>query len=243
MDAIINALAGLLMHANPLDIQTTLSYNQFIGITQLGLLLILAGFAMTGMIRSGFPERPAFVIAAAMVLLSAAYIAAHGGNPFHLAEKASIMAGGIFRFIGGIGVALGVALLLGMGRRTIHGSRADLANPVVIAASAIYALFLLMPGSGLGSFSGGWNGGAGHHIWVALSIAAAWISFAGLHGILRTRIGFADGHRQLAIVATGVMLLVLTSFVAAPGGLSSELTYTACFPAGVVIGLFGQLAV
>ena len=67
MDAIINALAGLLMHAKPVDIQATLSYDQFIGIAQFGLVLILVGLAMTGMIRSGFPERPAVVLACAMV--------------------------------------------------------------------------------------------------------------------------------------------------------------------------------
>jgi hypothetical protein len=78
-------------------------------------------------------------------------------------------------------------------------------------------------------------------VWVALSIASAWISFGGLYGLLRTRIGRYGGPRQLAIVAGGVMLLVLMSFVAFPGNISSELLYSGCFPAGVVIGLLGQL--
>lgn len=247
MDAIINALAGLLMHANPVDIQAKLSYDQFIGISQLGLVLILVGLAMTGMVRSGFPERPALVLACAMVALSAAYLAAHGGNPFDLAEKASIVAGGIFRFVGGVGVALGVACLLGMGRRTISGSRADLTSPVVVATAVVYALFLVAPeaigGGALNSFRSFRYDGTGQHVWTALSIIAAWVSFAGLHSVLRSRVGFPGGQRQLAVVAAGVMLLVLTSFVASPSYACSDVTYAGCFPAGVVIGLFAQLAV
>ena len=236
MDAIINVLVGLLMHANPVDIQATLSYDQFIGIAQLGLVLISVGLAMTGLIRSGLPERPALIVACAMVALSAAYRAAHGGNPLGLAEKASIVAGGIFRFVGGVGVALGMGCLLGMGRRTISGFRTDLVNPVVIATSVVYALSVLSSSQGFR------YGGASLQIWAVLSIVAAWISFAGLHSVLRRRVGFPCGHRQLAVVAAGVMLLVLTSFVASPGHMSSELTYAGCFPAGVVIGLFHQIA-
>lgn len=236
MDALIHALAGLLMHANPVNAQVALSYDQFIGIAQLGLVMILVGMAMIGMVRSGVPERPSLVIACAMVLLAASYLFAHGGNPFDLAERASLVAGGIFRFIGGVGVALGVAYLLGMGRNGISGSRADLINPVVLAAAVIYGLFCLS------SFYVAGIGDAGQQIWTILSLVAAWVSFAGLHCVLRARLGFPDGQRQLAVVAAGVMLLVLTSFVASPGHLSSGLTYAGCFPAGIVIGLFGQLA-
>ncbi len=236
MDAIIHALAGLLMHANPVDTYATLPYDQFIGIAQFGLVLILVGLLMAGMTRSGFPERPAAVIACSMVALSAAYLAANGGNPFDLAAKASVVAGGIFRFVGGVGVALGIACILGMGRSAFSGSRADLINPVVIAATAIYGLFTVTPSHAT------WMGGIGQQVWTALSIVAAWVSFTGLHSVLRTRIGFPGGHRQLAVVAAGVMLLVLTSFVASPGHLPSELVYAGCFPGGVVLGFFGQMA-
>jgi len=236
MEAILNVLSGLIMHANPLGIETRLTYDQFIGIVQVGLILILVGLAMIGLARSGFPERQAAVLASVLVLLSSAYLMAHGGNPFGFAEKACVTAGGIFRFVGGVGVAVGVACLVGMGRHAWGESRADLFNPVVIAASAIYGVFCL------GVFNGGRAPDTGSQVWMALSIAAAWISFGGLYGILRTRIGRYGGPRQLAVVAGGVMLLVLMSFVATPGNISSELVYSGAFPAGVVIGIFGQLA-
>ena len=231
MESLIHALAGLLMHANPVNAEASLSHNQFIGIAQLGLVLILVGMALIGMVRSGIPEGPSLIIVCAIVLMAASYLFAHGSNPFDLAEKASIIAGGIFRFIGGVGVALGAACLLGIKQHSLHGNRDDLLNPVVIATSATYALFLVSPD------------GSGLQIWTVLSITAPWISFAGLHSILRSRLGFSSGQRQLAVVAGGVMLLVLMSFITTPGYLASKLTYAGCFPAGVVLGIFRQLAV
>ena len=113
MEAIINVLSGLIMHANPLANETRLTYDQFIGLAQVGLILILVGLAMIGLARSGFPERQAAVLASVLVLLSSAYLMAHGGNPFGFAEKACVTAGGIFRFVGGVGVAVGVAADVG----------------------------------------------------------------------------------------------------------------------------------
>ena len=236
MDAILQVLSGLVMHANPVGTQTHLPYDQFIGIAQLGLVLILVGLAMTGLARSGFPERQSGILAIALVLLSVAYLAGHGGNPFGFAEKACVVAGGIFRFVGGVGVAIGLACLLGMGRASWHEIRSDLINPVVIGATAIYALF------SVGAFSGIRSLGTGPQAWAILSIAAVWVSFGGLYGLLRSRLGYHGVQRPLAVVAGGVMLLVLISFVASPGHAYPELAYSGCFPAGVVIGFFGQLA-
>lgn len=237
MYSIIDLLSELIMYANPLAIEARLTSDQFIGIAQVGLILVLLGLVMIGLAHSGFPEGLAAVLASVLVLLSSGYLVAHGGNPFGFAEKACLTAGGIFRFVGGVGVAVSVACLLGMGRRTWGESRADFFNPVVIGASAIYGVVCV------GVFNGGRAPDTGTQVWMALSIAAAWISFGGLHGLLRTKIGRYGGPRQLAVVAGGVMLLVLMSFVAFPGNTPSELVYSGCFPAGFVVGIFGQLAV
>ncbi len=84
--------------------------------------------------------------------------------------------------------------------------RADLFNPVVIAASVIYGVFCV------GVLKGGRAPDADSQVWIALSIASAWISFGGLYGLLRIRIGHYGRPHQLAVVAGGVMLLVLMSF-------------------------------
>jgi hypothetical protein len=236
MEAIIHILSGLIMHANPLGMNVRLSYDQFIGLAQMGLILILVGLAMIGLARAGIPQRQASVIACAAVLLSVAYLVAHGGNPLGFAEKACVVAGGIFRFIGGAGVAIGVACLLGMGRHSWRASRADLFNPVVIAASVIYGVFCF------GGDGGARMMGTGRQIWMALSIIASWISFGGLFGILRSRLNCQGGERQLAVVAGGVLILVLMSFVASPGYAFSALAYSGYFPAGIMIGFLCKVA-
>ena len=88
MEAVIQILSGLIMHTNPVGISTWLITDQFVGIIQVGVILMLVGLVMIGLTRTGFPYRQAVGLAVTLVLPSSTYLVAHGGNPFGFAEKA-----------------------------------------------------------------------------------------------------------------------------------------------------------
>ncbi len=235
MDALLSALSGLLVHLNPIDFQVHWHHDQIIGMAQVGLLLLLVGLAATSLTRIGFPDRSARILALVTILLGSFYLFSHGGNPFQIAASSCYIAGGIFRFVGGYTVAVGITVLTGIGRRSGYEKRADLLSPVVLGAAGIYGL-LCFHGLHASAI------GRGPQIWAVLSITAAWISFAGLYGLLRSRLGYRGDERTLLLVAAGALTLVIISFIGFPSTGISRTAYAGWFPAGLFLGLFRQLA-
>ena len=230
MDSLLSIFSGLLVHLNPVEVWLGLNPHQVIAIAQVGFILLLAGLAAIGMIRLGLPERQALGVAFIVAGLVGFYRLSSHGSEILIAERSVAMAGGLFRFIGGFGVALGLAGLFGLGRAECFESRVDLSSPVVWIATGVYGAACAL---GLRPY----GMAVGMQIWLVLSLIAAWLAFAGIHGILRRSLHCNEHERPLQLVAVGALTLVLLSLLGTPVLVGHGSFYTGWFPAGIVVGL------
>ena len=228
MEHVLAALASLLMYMNPVEIAYQLSLDQFITFAQIGILIILTGFCILALTRSGMPYQAAVIGSIALALMGVVYLFWRDGNPFGVAERGCALFGSLFRFVGGVGVATGVVFLVGL--QNVRGRHPIcLFHPVAIVFALLYGFLCL---TSLHA-----NAGLQHNqVWVALSIAAAWVSFGGILGAVWYGLGTSLKSRPLAIIAAGCIAIVLLTMLHQPFSDEYRLLYAGSFPAGIFIG-------
>lgn len=229
MDYLLSALASTFLYLNPVHFDRQVTMEQFILFTQLSLILILAGLCAMTMFRAGMSRTPVAVISAILAFFMASYLFARGGNPFDLAERFCVAAGSLFRFAGGVGVAAGLVFLFGIRNLRYRGHRLDIFHPIVLVAMALYG-FLCFETFRFGFVS------QSTQVGMALSVAAAWVSFAGIFGLVRHCCGHMAEERLVTLIALGCLMLVFLTYLHTPFSDEYRLLYSGSFPAGVFAG-------
>lgn len=231
MDHVLSALASTFTYLNPVQFARELSPQAFVLAAQAGTVLALSGFTAIGLRRAGFPDRVALAVALAAILTGTAYLVLHRGNAFGMAEWAVALFGSVFRFAGGVGVAVGAVILIGVRIPDRPGFRQDLGSPMVLTFTALYAWLCVEAMRTVGAGSG-----HGLLIWAGLSILACWISFAGILNLVRRSCWAPPSDRFATMIAAGCIGLVFLTFLHTPYSEEHRLLYSGSFPAGVFVG-------
>lgn len=219
----------MFMYLNPVQLSRQVTMEQFIYYVQLGVILILAGLCALALVRAGLPRLPVAFLSAGLAFFAAAYLFVRGGNPFDLAERFCVTFGSIFRFAGGVGVAAGLVFLIGIRGLRSRGHGIVVFHPVVLLAAVLYGVLCfetLRMGFACRSVQ----------IGIGLSIAAAWVSFAGIFGLIRHSCGVSAEDRLVALISAGCIMLVFLPYLHRPFSAEYRLLYSGSFPAGVFVG-------
>jgi hypothetical protein len=178
MDHLLSALASTFMYLNPVQLARQVTMEQFIWCVQLAVILVLSGMCALALLRAGLPRAAAALVSVGLAFFAVAYLFVHGGNPFDLAERFCMVCGSVFRFAGGVGVAAGVVFLIGIRQLRGYGHGIEVFHPIVLLAAALYGVLCFE------SLRGGYASRSAQ-IGMALSVAAAWVSFGGIFGLVR----------------------------------------------------------
>jgi hypothetical protein len=152
--------------------------GQFIYCVQLALILILSGLCALCLLRAGIPRTAVALVSVGLAFSAVVYLFVHRGNPFDLAERSCMACGSVFRFAGGVGVAAGVVFLIRIRQLRGYGHGIEVFHPIVLLAAALYGVLCFE------SLRGGYASRSAQ-IGMALSVAAAWVSFGGIFGLVR----------------------------------------------------------
>jgi hypothetical protein len=217
------------MYLNPVQLARQVTMERFLWCVQLAVILVLSGMCALALLRAGIPRAAAALVSVGLAFFAVVYLFSHRGNPFDLAERFCMTFGSVFRFAGGFGVAAGVVFLIGIRRLRGYGHGIEVFHPIVLLAAALYGVLCFE------SLRGGYASRSAQ-IGMALSVAAAWVSFGGIFGLVRHSCRDWSEARIVSLVAAGCLMLVFITYLHTPYLEEYRLLYSASFPAGVFVG-------
>ena len=229
MDSLISSLASLFRFFNPVDIEFPLRPDHYIVSVQFGLLMIVVGLGAVMFSRHRYSGSTSLLMPMIALAGGGLWLFQRSHDPWQSADTVCAIAGILFRIISGLGVVVGLICLIGLRPRRLAQVRLRAGHPVVVIPTLCYAV-LAWPSLRwcLWSSSDG--------IWLALSMVAIWLSFAGVFALIQIMSGPYAEERAQVLVAAGCSLLLLLSY-AQPGTFYRfPDLYAASFPAGVFIG-------